>query len=160
MRPSLCGGSKFRSHTQFQSCHWECLFLPFSPWSLTLFALSYRMTRWTLLTPLLLGLFIHSAISQEAEDSAPPPPPGQAPDGTQEDNDDEWGLNSIRGSFESVSGYFDSMLEFMGGRDGVCQYRCRYGELASRCMASNQNTDIDFLFISIQRSEIEIKQFT
>lgn len=85
------------------------------------------MTRWTLLTPLLLGLFIHSAITQEAEDSAPPPP-GQASDGTPQD-DEEWALNSIRGSFEAVSGYFDSMLEFMGGRDGVCQYRCRFGKL-------------------------------
>ncbi|XP_022595741.1 group XIIB secretory phospholipase A2-like protein [Seriola dumerili] len=93
------------------------------------------MTRWALLAPLLLllGLYIHSAVSQEAEDSteAPPPPPpqGQASDGTQaEDEDEEWGMNSIRGSFEAVGSYFDSMLEFMGGRDGVCQYRCRYGK--------------------------------
>lgn len=89
------------------------------------------MTRWTLLAPLLLGLFIHSAVSQEAEDSAAPPPPGQASDSTQEDNE-EWALNSIRGSFEAVSSYFDSMLEFMGGRDGVCQYRCRYGKLVKQ----------------------------
>ncbi|GLD61095.1 group XIIB secretory phospholipase A2-like protein [Lates japonicus] len=91
------------------------------------------MTRWALLTPLLLllGLFIHSAVSQAAEDpaAAAPPPPGQASDGTQaEDENEEWGMNSLRGSFEAVSGYFDSMLEFMGGRDGVCQYRCRYGK--------------------------------
>lgn len=93
------------------------------------------MTRWALLAPLLLLLFIHSAVSQEAEDPAaaapppPPPPPAQASDGTQaEDENDDWGLNSLRGGFESVGGYFDSMLEFMGGRDGVCQYRCRYGK--------------------------------
>lgn len=91
------------------------------------------MTRWARIAPflLLLGLFIHSAVSQEAEDpaAAPPPPPGQASDGTQaEDEDGEWGMNTLRGGFESVSSYFDSMLEFMGGRDGVCQYRCRYGE--------------------------------
>lgn len=90
------------------------------------------MTRWALLAPLLLGLFIHSADSQETEGSAAPPPPtpGQASDGLQED--EEWGLNSIRGSFEAVSGYFDSMLEFMGGRDGLCQYRCRYGKLVKQ----------------------------
>lgn len=91
------------------------------------------MTRWALLAPLLLllGLFVHSAISQEAEDPAATaaPPPGQAPDGAQaEDETGDWGLNSIRNSFESVGGYFDSMLEFMGGRDGVCQHRCRYGK--------------------------------
>ena len=94
------------------------------------------MTRWALIAPLLLllGLCIHSAVSQEAEDPAaapppPPPPPGQASDGTQaEDEDEEWGMNTLRGGFESVSGYFDSMLEFMGGRDGVCQYRCRYSK--------------------------------
>lgn len=90
------------------------------------------MTRCVLLAPLLLGLFIHIAVCQEAEDPAappPPPPPGQASDGTQaEDENEEWGLNSLRGGFESVGGYFDSVLEFMGGRDGVCQYRCRYGK--------------------------------
>lgn len=43
------------------------------------------------------------------------------------EEDFDWGLNSIRGSFQSVNGYFDSLLELMGGRDGVCQYRCRYG---------------------------------
>ncbi len=88
------------------------------------------MTRWALLAPLLLllGLFIHGAVSNEAEgpDAAAP---GQAADGTQaEDDTGDWGLNSLRNSFESVGGYFDSMLEFMGGRDGVCQYRCRYGK--------------------------------
>lgn len=91
------------------------------------------MTRWALLAPLLLllGLLIHGAVSQDAEDStaaAPPSPQGQASDGTQAENEDEdWGMNSIRGGFEAVGNYFDSMLEFMGGRDGVCQYRCRYG---------------------------------
>lgn len=87
------------------------------------------MTRLALLAPLLL-LFIHSAVSQEAEDpAAAPPPPVQASDGTQaEDQTEDWGLNSLRGSFESVGGYFDSVLEFMGGRDGVCQYRCRFGK--------------------------------
>lgn len=44
------------------------------------------------------------------------------------EEDADWGLNSIRGSFQAVNGYFDSLLELMGGRDGVCQYRCRYGK--------------------------------
>uniref|UniRef100_A0A3P9I254 Group XIIB secretory phospholipase A2-like protein n=1 Tax=Oryzias latipes TaxID=8090 RepID=A0A3P9I254_ORYLA len=81
---------------------------------------------------LLLGLSIHSGLGQDAGDPAaataqPPPPSGASTDGTQED-DESWGVNSLRGGFEAVSGYFDSMLEFMGGRDGVCQYRCRYGK--------------------------------
>lgn len=91
------------------------------------------MNRWALLVPLLLllGLFVHSAVSQEAEDPAAPPP-GQGPDDAQaEDDGGEWGLNSIRNGFESVGGYFDSVLEFMGGRDGVCQYRCRYGKMVT-----------------------------
>lgn len=83
---------------------------------------------------LLLGLSIHSGLGQDAGNPAaataqPPPPSGAASDGTQED-DESWGVNSLRGGFEAVSGYFDSMLEFMGGRDGVCQYRCRFGESA------------------------------
>ncbi|XP_058508281.1 group XIIB secretory phospholipase A2-like protein isoform X2 [Solea solea] len=40
-----------------------------------------------------------------------------------------WGLSSIRNSFQAAHGYFDSLVELVGGRDGVCQYRCRYGEV-------------------------------
>ncbi|XP_062852025.1 group XIIB secretory phospholipase A2-like protein isoform X2 [Trichomycterus rosablanca] len=47
---------------------------------------------------------------------------------TQVPEEFDWGLGSIRGSFQSVNGYFDSLLELMGGRDGVCQYRCKYGK--------------------------------
>ncbi|KAL6110651.1 group XIIB secretory phospholipase A2-like protein [Pungitius pungitius] len=87
------------------------------------------MTRWAHIAPLLLGLLIHSAVSQEAEDPAVAPAQGQAAAGSQtEEENAEWAMNSLRGSFESVGGYFDSMLEFMGGRDGVCQYHCRYGK--------------------------------
>nr|XP_019953243.1 PREDICTED: uncharacterized protein LOC109636125 isoform X1 [Paralichthys olivaceus] len=39
-----------------------------------------------------------------------------------------WGLHSIRNSFQTMHGYFDSLVELVGGQDGVCQYRCRYGE--------------------------------
>lgn len=56
---------------------------------------------------------------------------GAAASTTQDaEEDSEWGLSSIRGSFQAVNGYFDSLLELMGGRDGVCQYRCRYGKQA------------------------------
>lgn len=86
------------------------------------------MTRWALVAPLLLAslLFGHRAVGQASEE--PAAVPGQAPDGPPaEDEADDWGLNSIRGGFESVGTYFDSVLELMGGRDGVCQHRCRYG---------------------------------
>ncbi|XP_029999932.1 group XIIB secretory phospholipase A2-like protein [Sphaeramia orbicularis] len=91
------------------------------------------MTRWAPLVPLLLllGLLsVPTAVGQEeAEASTTPAPPPPAPEGAQaEDEDGEWAMNSLRGGFEAVSGYFDSVLEFMGGRDGVCQYRCRYGK--------------------------------
>ncbi|XP_052007284.1 group XIIB secretory phospholipase A2-like protein isoform X1 [Xyrauchen texanus] len=53
----------------------------------------------------------------------------EKPAETQEPEDDsDWGFNSIRGGFQSMNGYFDSILELMGGKDGVCQYRCRYGK--------------------------------
>lgn len=118
--------SKFRSRRQFQQSLCQCVSSLNS-----VFTLSYRMIRWALLAPilLLLGLFIHTAVSQDVEDPAAAVPPGQAPDGMQEEADEDWGLNSLRNGFESVGGYFDSVLEFMGGRDGVCQYRCRYGKL-------------------------------
>lgn len=107
---------------------------------------SLRMTRWALVAPLLLLLsvaFDHRAVGQASEE--PAAAPGQASDGAPaEDDTDEWGLNSLRGGLESVGGYFDSVLELMGGRDGVCQHRCRYGRplLARKlpsldCSASN-----------------------
>ncbi|XP_072279236.1 group XIIB secretory phospholipase A2-like protein isoform X1 [Pyxicephalus adspersus] len=45
-----------------------------------------------------------------------------------EDDSSDWGIGSIRGGFEAVNGYFDSFLELLGGRNGVCQYKCRYGK--------------------------------
>ncbi|XP_038593151.1 group XIIB secretory phospholipase A2-like protein isoform X1 [Micropterus salmoides] len=44
------------------------------------------------------------------------------------EDDNNWSLNSIRSSFQTVHGYFDSLVELVGGHNGVCQYRCRYGE--------------------------------
>ncbi|KAK0138956.1 Group XIIB secretory phospholipase A2-like protein [Merluccius polli] len=40
-----------------------------------------------------------------------------------------WGLSAVRSSFQAINGYFDSMVELVGGRNGVCQYRCRHGSL-------------------------------
>lgn len=39
-----------------------------------------------------------------------------------------WSLISIRNSFQTMHGYFDSLVELAGGQNGVCQYRCRYGK--------------------------------
>ncbi|XP_037534458.1 group XIIB secretory phospholipase A2-like protein isoform X2 [Nematolebias whitei] len=45
-----------------------------------------------------------------------------------QEEESSWSLNSIRNSFQTVHGYFDSLVELVGGRNGVCQYRCRYGD--------------------------------
>ncbi|XP_053189098.1 group XIIB secretory phospholipase A2-like protein isoform X1 [Scomber japonicus] len=44
------------------------------------------------------------------------------------EHSNSWGLGSIRSSFQTVHGYFDSLVELVGGRDGICEYRCRYGK--------------------------------
>uniref|UniRef100_A0A3B3ZB13 Uncharacterized protein n=1 Tax=Periophthalmus magnuspinnatus TaxID=409849 RepID=A0A3B3ZB13_9GOBI len=46
-----------------------------------------------------------------------------------EEQSSRWSFNSIRNSFQNMNGYFDSLVELVGGRNGVCQYRCRYGEV-------------------------------
>ncbi|XP_049456311.1 group XIIB secretory phospholipase A2-like protein isoform X1 [Epinephelus fuscoguttatus] len=46
-----------------------------------------------------------------------------------QEDDNSWSLNSIRSTFQTMNGYFDSLVELAGGHNGVCQYRCRYGEL-------------------------------
>lgn len=84
---------------------------------------------------LLLGLFVQAGAGEEPAADAPG---SEDPQGGDEDGD--WALNSLRGSFESIGGYFDSMLEFMGGRDGVCQYRCRYGEQKSQRVEDSART--------------------
>nr|XP_040035344.1 group XIIB secretory phospholipase A2-like protein isoform X1 [Gasterosteus aculeatus aculeatus] len=45
-----------------------------------------------------------------------------------QEDDNSWSIDSIRNSFRSLHGYFELLVELAGGRDGVCQYRCRYGE--------------------------------
>lgn len=45
-------------------------------------------------------------------------------------SDDEksgWGLPDVRRGIETVDGYLESVVEFFGGYNGECQYRCRYG---------------------------------
>lgn len=48
-----------------------------------------------------------------------------------------WSINSIRNSFQSVHGYFNSLVELVGGPNGVCQYRCKYGESPHHIHLSN-----------------------
>lgn len=128
------------------------------------------MTRWALAAPLLLllGLSIHSAAGQEAEDSTapPPPPPGSSSESAQQDEEDqEWGMNSLRGGFEAVGGYFDSVLEYMGGRDGVCQHRCRYGKTLKRTRGithpgfRSNCKRIDQLGLSMTRTDMSVVHF-
>lgn len=45
--------------------------------------------------------------------------------------DSSWSLNSIRSSFQTAHRYVDSLVELVGGHNGVCQYRCRYGKSRS-----------------------------
>ncbi|XP_059179815.1 group XIIB secretory phospholipase A2-like protein isoform X2 [Centropristis striata] len=40
-----------------------------------------------------------------------------------------WSINSIRSGVQSMHGYFDSLVELVGGYNGQCQYRCRHGDL-------------------------------
>lgn len=60
----------------------------------------------------------------------PPPNSSPAPSSPQAETEDDsyWGLDSVRDGFQAVNGYFDTLVELMGGRNGVCQYRCRYGK--------------------------------
>lgn len=41
----------------------------------------------------------------------------------------DWGIGTIRDGFETVNAYLDYVSELLGGKNGVCQYRCRYGKL-------------------------------
>ncbi|XP_034007665.1 group XIIB secretory phospholipase A2-like protein [Trematomus bernacchii] len=47
----------------------------------------------------------------------------------EEEEENSWSFYSIRNSFQSMHGYYNSLVELVGGRDGVCQYRCKYGEI-------------------------------
>ncbi|KAG7269454.1 hypothetical protein CRUP_029167 [Coryphaenoides rupestris] len=75
---------------------------------------------------LVLALFFHGIQSEDLDAAAADP--SQAPGSSPPAEDGDWGMDNLRGGFEAVNSYFDSMLELMGGRDGVCQYRCRFGK--------------------------------
>lgn len=76
---------------------------------------------------LLLWLSLGGGLAQ-SEDTGP----AASPAANAAESYSDWGLRHIRGGFESVNSYFDSFLELLGGKDGVCQYRCRYGECQCR----------------------------
>ncbi|XP_066549883.1 group XIIB secretory phospholipase A2-like protein isoform X2 [Amia ocellicauda] len=76
--------------------------------------------------PALLLLLCLGLRPTAGQDTEAPPAPATVPNDTE--TEDGWGIESIRDSFQAVNGYFDSVLELMGGRNGVCQYRCRYGK--------------------------------
>ncbi|XP_034041565.1 group XIIB secretory phospholipase A2-like protein [Thalassophryne amazonica] len=50
------------------------------------------------------------------------------PTQTASDDDSNWSINSIREQFRTIHGYLDSLVELVGGHNGMCQYRCRYGK--------------------------------
>lgn len=52
----------------------------------------------------------------------------KSPSGPLAPEESGWSLSSIRKRFQTVHGYFDSLVELAGGQNGVCQYRCRYGK--------------------------------
>ncbi|XP_032087819.1 group XIIB secretory phospholipase A2-like protein isoform X2 [Thamnophis elegans] len=57
------------------------------------------------------------------QDTAIPPSP-LPEDGSYSD----WGIGTIRDGIDAVNGYFDFVSELLGGKNGVCQYKCRYGK--------------------------------
>ncbi|XP_060097195.1 group XIIB secretory phospholipase A2-like protein isoform X2 [Heteronotia binoei] len=71
---------------------------------------------------LCLALSIAKCFEGTPQDNTihPPAPP--------EEGSSDWGIGTIRDGFEAVNNYFDSFLELLGGKNGVCQYRCRYGK--------------------------------
>lgn len=57
-------------------------------------------------------------------------PPSPLPE---ESSYSDWGIGTIRDSIDAVNGYFDFVSELLGGKNGVCQYRCRYGKYFCCC---------------------------
>ncbi|CAH2321799.1 group XIIB secretory phospholipase A2 isoform X2 [Pelobates cultripes] len=77
---------------------------------------------------LLFGIFVvclSLVMGTCTEDTTQNSTTGQNPE---EDSSSDWGIGTIRDGFEAVNGVFDSFLELLGGRNGVCQYKCRYGK--------------------------------
>ncbi|MEE6488313.1 hypothetical protein FKM82_015191 [Ascaphus truei] len=90
-------------------------------WSLKLFRSERRMKGFTRVLVLCLALSIGSCTEDTTQNGTTSQPPV-------EDSSSDWGLGTVRGGFEAVNGYFDSFLELLGGKNGVCQYKCRYGK--------------------------------
>ncbi|XP_008104881.1 group XIIB secretory phospholipase A2-like protein isoform X2 [Anolis carolinensis] len=68
---------------------------------------------------LCLSLTIGRCTEEIMQDSTPQP---------EESYFSDWGIGTIRDGFEAVNGYLDFVSELLGGKNGVCQYRCRYGK--------------------------------
>ncbi|XP_052350730.1 group XIIB secretory phospholipase A2-like protein isoform X1 [Oncorhynchus keta] len=77
-----------------------------------------------------LGKAVEEPIVEAAEADAPgeDPASSEIPVFEAQEEDSGWGLASVRESLQAANGYFDSLVELMGGRNGVCQYKCKYGK--------------------------------
>ncbi|XP_055720140.1 group XIIB secretory phospholipase A2-like protein [Salvelinus fontinalis] len=77
-----------------------------------------------------LGKAVEEPIEEAAEADAPVEDPDSSviPVFEAQEEDSGWGLASVRESLQAANGYFDSLVELMGGRNGVCQYKCKYGK--------------------------------
>ncbi|KAH0623563.1 hypothetical protein JD844_006453, partial [Phrynosoma platyrhinos] len=70
-----------------------------------------------------LSLTIGRCTEETMQDST-----AQQPVLPEESSFSDWGIGTIRDGFEAVNGYLDFVSELLGGKNGVCQYRCRYGK--------------------------------
>ncbi|CAL8285426.1 unnamed protein product [Arctogadus glacialis] len=74
-------------------------------------------------------LSAQETLPEEEEEWAGVPGNTELQTGKEAEDSGGWGLSGLRGSFQTINGYFDSMVELVGGRNGVCQYRCRHGSI-------------------------------
>ncbi|KAK7902195.1 hypothetical protein WMY93_018964 [Mugilogobius chulae] len=72
---------------------------------------------------------IQDQLSQKEEDNEIKPVQTEEVPKKPEEQNSRWSLSSIRSSFQNMNGYFDSLVELVGGRNGVCQ---RTSEPSSR----------------------------
>lgn len=79
-----------------------------------------------------------------------------------EESYSDWGLRQLRGSFESVNSYVDSFMELLGGKNGICQYRCRYGEWVPSVGVGvgrdNMNSNAGHICPTLDRSGCQAEQ--
>ncbi|CAL8359383.1 unnamed protein product [Boreogadus saida] len=74
-------------------------------------------------------LSAQETLPEEEEEWAGVPGNTELQTGKEAEDSGGWGLSGLRGSFQTINGYFDSVVELVGGRNGVCQYRCRHGSI-------------------------------